>query len=217
MRQLRHPFRQPFLVGGRDLGCDRRRVAIRRDGLADLFQQRVEDQPGVTDQADLGLDILVEMVGVERRMDDGLALRHGDAERRLGEASSRCRRSRRRRPGNFGTARGTARPPDPSDSGCVSGKDDLPPRLVVTGMARRSASRLQLRPGLGVMHALAGIDHRPLRRDEQSRRFLAHARDPRRSGCAAPACSSAVPALPRSTCRPGFRRSPARRGRSSAW
>ena len=45
-------------------------------------------------------------------------------------------------PKNFGTARGTARPPDPSDSGCVSGKDDLPPRLVVTGMARRSASRL---------------------------------------------------------------------------
>ena len=44
-------------------------------------------------------------------------------------------------PRNFGTARGTARPPEPSDSGCVSGNDDLPPRLVVTGMASRSASR----------------------------------------------------------------------------
>ena len=43
---------------------------------------------------------------------------------------------------NFGTARGTARPPEPSDKGCVSGNDDLPPRLVVTGMANRSASRL---------------------------------------------------------------------------
>ena len=44
-------------------------------------------------------------------------------------------------PRNFGTARGTARPPEPSDSGWVSGNDDLPPRLVVTGMASRSASR----------------------------------------------------------------------------
>ena len=44
-------------------------------------------------------------------------------------------------PRNFGTARGTARPPEPSDKGCVSGNDDLPPRLDVTGMASRSASR----------------------------------------------------------------------------
>ncbi|MEY9394920.1 hypothetical protein ABIF66_005607 [Bradyrhizobium japonicum] len=42
---------------------------------------------------------------------------------------------------NVGTARGTARPPEPSDSGWVSGNDDLPPKLVVTGMASRSASR----------------------------------------------------------------------------
>ena len=45
-------------------------------------------------------------------------------------------------PRNFGTARGTASPPEPSDSGWVSGNDDLPPRLVVTGMASFSASRL---------------------------------------------------------------------------
>ena len=44
-------------------------------------------------------------------------------------------------PRNFGTARGTARPPEPSDSGWSSGNDDLPPRLVVTGIASRSASR----------------------------------------------------------------------------
>ena len=44
-------------------------------------------------------------------------------------------------PRNFGTARGTASPPEPSDSGWVSGNDDLPPRLVVTGMASFSASR----------------------------------------------------------------------------
>ena len=44
-------------------------------------------------------------------------------------------------PRNFGTARGTASPPEPSDSGWVSGNDDLPPRLVVTGIASFSASR----------------------------------------------------------------------------
>ena len=33
-----------------------------------------------------------------------------------------------------------ARPPEPSESGCVSGKLLLPPRLVVTGAASSSAS-----------------------------------------------------------------------------
>ena len=37
-------------------------------------------------------------------------------------------------------ARHARAPPEPSDSGCVSGNDDLPPRLVVTGIASRSAS-----------------------------------------------------------------------------
>ena len=38
------------------------------------------------------------------------------------------------------TVRGTARPPDPSASGCVSGKALLPCRLVVTGASSSSAS-----------------------------------------------------------------------------
>jgi len=50
--------------------------------------------------------------------------------------------------------------------------DDLPPRLVQTGMASFSASRFKLRPGLRVVHALAGIDHRTLGMDEQGGRFL---------------------------------------------
>ena len=40
------------------------------------------------------------------------------------------------------TVAGIARPPEPSDSGCVSGNALLPSRLVVTGIASSSASRL---------------------------------------------------------------------------
>ena len=43
---------------------------------------------------------------------------------------------------NVRTVCGMASPPEPSDSGCVSGKALLPPRLVVTGIASNSASSL---------------------------------------------------------------------------
>ena len=86
--QLRHPFRQPFLVGGGDLGGNPTCVAVGGDGLADLFQQRIEHQAGIANQSDPGLDVLVEVCGVERRMDDGLALGHGDAEIGLGEGTA---------------------------------------------------------------------------------------------------------------------------------
>ena len=127
-------------MGSGDLLGHRARIAIRCDGLADLFQQRIEHQRRIADQPDPGFDILVEMVGIERRMDDGLALRHRDAEGGFGEGTADAEdhvglgeefRHRARH----------ATPPEPSDSGCVSGNDDLPPRLVVTGIARRSASR----------------------------------------------------------------------------
>ena len=41
---------------------------------------------------------------------------------------------------NVFTARGLARPPEPSASGCVSSKALLPSRLVVTGICQSSAS-----------------------------------------------------------------------------
>ena len=68
--------------------------------------------------------------------------------------------------------RGIARPPEPSDSGWFSGKALLPSRLVVTGASSSSASRLQLRPRLGVVHALAGVDHRTLGVDQELCGFL---------------------------------------------
>ena len=75
-------------------------------------------------------------------------------------------------PRNFGTARGTARPPEPSDSGCVSGKGRLAAKAGGDGDGEPLGQPLQLRPGLGVMHALAGIDHRPLGADQERGRFL---------------------------------------------
>src|SRR5579859_6369022 len=87
-RELRHPFRPPLLVRGRDLGRDRAWIAIRCDGLADLFLQRVEHEAGVADETYPALDILVEVVGIERRMDDGFAGWHLDAEIGLGEGAA---------------------------------------------------------------------------------------------------------------------------------
>src|SRR5215471_1219700 len=67
---------------------------------------------------------------------------------------------------NFGTARGTARPPEPSDSGCVSaeacGDRDRQPL----------GEPLELRPGLCIVHALAGIDHRTFGGDQHRGRLL---------------------------------------------
>ena len=190
---------------GRDLGGDR--ASASRSALTVLrsLEQRVEHQAGVADQADFGLDVLVEMVGIERRVDDGLALGHGDAEGGLGERAADAE-------DHVGLAeefRHRARhatPPEPSDSGCVSRKCALPPRLVRDrggeqfGELPAAAARPSpnARPG---RHRSPAALRRPA-----ARRLPSHARDRRRSACAAPACSSAVPAPPRSTCRPGLRR-----------
>lgn len=119
--ELRHPFLPTTLCEAAISAATTPRVAIRRYGLADLFQERVEHQAGIADQADPGLDILVEMVGIEGRMMMHLGFRHGNAERGLGERAADAEDCRRLRRANFGTARGTARPLEPSESGCVSG------------------------------------------------------------------------------------------------
>ena len=75
-------------MGGGNLGRDSAGIAVRSDGFADLLQQRIEHQPGIADKSDLGLDILVEMRGIQGRMDDGLAFGHADAEGRLRERAA---------------------------------------------------------------------------------------------------------------------------------
>ena len=58
-------------------------------------------------------------------------------------------------------------PPEPSDSGWFSGNALLPPSVVMTGASSSSASSRSCLPRLGVMHALAGEDHRALGRDQR--------------------------------------------------
>ena len=58
-------------------------------------------------------------------------------------------------------------PPEPSDSGWFSGKALLPGKRRHDRRFEQLGQRLQLRPGLAVMHALPGDDDRPLRRDQR--------------------------------------------------
>ena len=69
-------------------------------------------------------------------------------------------------------ARGIERPAQPSESGCVLREGALALRLVVTGRFQQFRQFLQLRPRLGVMDALPGVDHRPLRRDQHARHLV---------------------------------------------
>ena len=52
-----------------------------------------------------------------------------------------------------------ARPPAPSASGWFSGKALLPSRLVQHRQRQQLGESAQLVPGLGVVHALAGVEH----------------------------------------------------------
>jgi hypothetical protein len=137
----------------------------------DLFQQRIEHQAGIADQADPGLDILVEMVGIERRMNDGLALRHPNAERGFGERAADAE-------DHIGLAeefwhRARHRDAPRSERQRMRLREG---RLAAKTGANRYGEPfgqlLQLGPGPGVMHALAGIDHGPLGGHEQGCRFL---------------------------------------------
>jgi len=154
-------FASPLLVRGRYFGGDRARVAIRGDALADLFQQRIEHQPGVADRPIFASTSLLRWLGsiVEWMMvlPFGIAMPNEVSvnEQPIPKITSGLGEELWHR-ARHGEAAGA------SDSGCVSGNDDLPPRLVVTGNCEPFGEAFQLRPRFGVMHALAGINHRPL-------------------------------------------------------
>ena len=63
---------------------------------------------------------------------------------------------------------------------------------------------LQLVPGLRVVHALAGVDHRPLGVEQQLRGLVTCTGSGAVAACAAPARSSSGSASPRSRCRSGI-------------
>ena len=104
-------------------------------------------------------------------MDDGLALRHGDAERGFGEGAADAEdhvglgeefrhRARHREAARAERQRMRLR------------ERRLAAEAGGDGNREPLGQPLQLRPGLRVMHALAGIDHRPLGVDQQRGCFL---------------------------------------------
>ena len=74
------------------------------------------------------------------------------------------------------------RPPEPAESGCVSGNALFPDRLVTTGRLQQFRQHAQLVPGLGVVHPLPRVDDRPrrihqgLRHTSNRRRIRSRAR-----------------------------------------
>jgi hypothetical protein len=98
-------------------------------------------------------------------MNDGLALGHGDAERSFGERAADAEdhvgfaqelRHRARHREATGTKRQRV---------CLW-KRRLAAKACRDGDRETLGQPLELRPGLGVVHALAGIDHRTLGGDQ---------------------------------------------------
>src|SRR5882672_8945648 len=56
--------------------------------VLDLFENRVERQPGVADRRKIDRNVLVDGIGVERRMGDLLAFGHSGGEARPGKAAA---------------------------------------------------------------------------------------------------------------------------------
>ncbi len=104
-------------------------------------------------------------------MDDGLALRHRDAERGFGKRAADAE-------DHIGLGQEfwhRARHGEPAGAerqGMRFGKRRFAAEAGGDGNCEPLGEAFQLRPCLGVMHALAGIDHRPLGADQQRRRFV---------------------------------------------
>jgi len=131
-------------------------------------------QRGIADQADLAGDVLVEVIGVERSVDDLLPRRHLHAEIRLRERTADAEdqvgivEEMPHRLGDRQAAR-------PQRQRMILGEGGLAAEAGRHRRGEQFGQRLQLRPGPRPMHAGAGIDHRPLRRRDRIRR-TAHIR-----------------------------------------
>ena len=170
--ELGHPLLEP-LVGHRlDLGHDRCSITLlSANQLAALVDHGAERQLGIADQTVLGAHILVEMVGVQRRVDHRLALGHRDAEVRLGERAADAEqhvaiveevahllrigataRAQRQRMGLVEAALALQRRAD--------------------GNRQKLGQLLQLVIGFSPMYAMTGIDDRALGCDQHLGGFL---------------------------------------------
>ena len=158
-----------------DLPRHRPVVALLLHAAREFRDQRIERQRRIAHQADVAGDVLVQMIGVERGVDDLLPRRHLHAEVGLGEGTPDAEdevgiveemphRLRDRQPARTERQR------------MILGEGGLAAEARRHRRREQFRQRLELRPGLRPVHARAGVDHRPLRRRQRIRR----ARDIRR-------------------------------------
>ncbi len=137
-----------------------------------LVEDGCEHQFGIAQDAQGTGDVEVDVGRIQRGMDDGFALRHGDAEVGLPKAAADAEDQVRfleevvHRTRNGETAR-TER------QRVRLGKGALAFQAGANGNGKQLGQRLEFVPGLRPMHALAGVEHGPLRLHKH-RRGLAH-------------------------------------------
>ena len=170
--QQRLPLRHPLRSDRGDFAHHVAVVAVGLDGLAQLADQRLQGQLGIADQADGADDILVQVVRVQRGMNELLALgeldpeirfreRTPDADDQIGILHEVVHGLRHR------VATG------PQRQRMVFRERAFPAQAGGHRRAQQFGEFPQLRPGFRPLHAGAGVDHRPLRRQDRCR-GLAH-------------------------------------------
>ena len=164
--ELRHPLGEPGLVGVGDLAGNGLGVlrALAVD-LLHLRDQALQHELGVARHAQRHGDVLVDVGGIERRLDDLDAGRHLDAEvglrERAADPEDQVRLveegAHRLRDGEAARAQ---------RQGMVLRKGALASEAGRHRNGQQLGQLLELGPGLGPMHAGARVDHRPLGGDQ---------------------------------------------------
>ena len=138
--------------------------------LLHLLEQGLQHDLGVARHAQRHGDVLVDVGGIERRLDDLDARRHLDAEvglrERAADAEDQVRLveegAHRLRDGEAARA---------ERQRMRLGKGALAAEAGRHRNGQQLGQLLELAPGLGPMHARAGVDHRPLGGDQHLGRF----------------------------------------------
>jgi hypothetical protein len=140
------------------------------DGLAQFADQRGQGQLGIANEADRADHILVEMIRIQRGVDEGLALGELDAEVGLGERAADADDQV-----GFGDevvhrfwhriAAGAKR------QGVILREGTLAAQAGGDWSAQQFGDFPQLGPGFRPMHTGAGVDDRPLRLQDRRRRL----------------------------------------------
>ena len=199
LREARLPLGEPRRLRLADALGHRARPPARLavEPVLDLHEQRVEHQTGVADQRMVRPDVLGQVRGIERRVDELLSLRHRHAVVRRGEAAADPE-------DHVGVVQELAhrlrhRPPAGTERQRVRlGERALPLEARRDRALQELGEGSQPLPGLRVVHALPRVDDRPLGGHQHAGDLADRHRVGRPPASGAPARSRAAPAPPRS-------------------